>query len=90
MGGIHLRYAANEVSKASEIQFAVADVFTFKTIARIAEHVATSTQKRVAIIAQERDVYPLSFAQERLWFIEQFEQGTNAYHIPMFVKLARC
>jgi len=26
--------------------------------------------------------YPLSAAQERLWFIEQFEEGTNAYHMP--------
>src|SRR3569833_205946 len=26
--------------------------------------------------------YPLSRAQERLWFIEQYERGTNAYHIP--------
>ena len=30
---------------------------------------------------------PLSFAQERLWFIEQFEEGTNAYHIPLTYKL---
>jgi len=26
--------------------------------------------------------YSLSPAQERLWFIEQYEEGTNAYHIP--------
>ena len=30
---------------------------------------------------------PLSFAQERLWFAEQFEQGTNAYHIPFVFEL---
>jgi amino acid adenylation domain-containing protein/non-ribosomal peptide synthase protein (TIGR01720 family) len=30
---------------------------------------------------------PLSFAQERLWFIEQYEKGTNAYHIPLFIQL---
>jgi hypothetical protein len=35
----------------------------------------------------ERDQYPLSFAQERLLFIENFEQGSNAYHIPYFVQL---
>jgi amino acid adenylation domain-containing protein len=31
--------------------------------------------------------YPLSPAQERLWFIEQFEQGTNAYHVPTVFEL---
>ncbi|MBC8756557.1 amino acid adenylation domain-containing protein [Kordia sp. YSTF-M3] len=31
----------------------------------------------------------LSFAQERLWFIEQYEQGTNAYHIPLLVELEK-
>lgn len=29
----------------------------------------------------------LSFAQERLWFIEQYEVGTNSYHIPAVYEL---
>jgi amino acid adenylation domain-containing protein len=32
--------------------------------------------------------YPLSPAQERLWFIEQYEQGTSAYHVPLVFELA--
>ncbi|MED7820387.1 MULTISPECIES: condensation domain-containing protein, partial [unclassified Francisella] len=31
--------------------------------------------------------YGLSFAQERLWFIEQYEKGSNAYHIPILVSI---
>ena len=31
---------------------------------------------------------PLSYAQERLWFIEQYEGGTNAYNIPILLKIS--
>ncbi|MFE6856451.1 condensation domain-containing protein, partial [Streptomyces sp. NPDC057674] len=30
---------------------------------------------------------PLSFAQERLWFMEQFAPGTSAYNIPVVRRL---
>ena len=32
---------------------------------------------------------PLSFAQEGLWFIEQYEQGINAYNISLIFKVSK-
>src|SRR5215470_2693911 len=41
----------------------------------------TSDQTRAGISRLSAIVAPLSFAQQRLWFIEQFEPNTSAYHI---------
>jgi amino acid adenylation domain-containing protein len=33
------------------------------------------------------DIFPLSFAQERLWFLEQLVPGNPAYHMPLGIRL---
>ncbi|MBT7442954.1 MAG: amino acid adenylation domain-containing protein, partial [Methylococcales bacterium] len=40
------------------------------------------------VVAIDRnEPIPLSFSQERLWFIDQFSQGSTAYHIPAAMKV---
>ncbi|MFP5262232.1 MAG: condensation domain-containing protein, partial [Blastocatellia bacterium] len=35
----------------------------------------------------EVEVYPLSFAQQRLWFLDQWNPGNTAYNIPAAIRL---
>ncbi len=37
--------------------------------------------------AVDAETAPLSFAQQRLWFLEQFEPGGSAYHVPGALRL---
>ena len=36
---------------------------------------------------RDRDLYPLSFSQERLWFLSRLEKDTYAYHMPGMLKI---
>jgi amino acid adenylation domain-containing protein len=43
-------------------------------------------ERKMIFKAREAEAV-LSFAQERLWFIEQYEEGSNAFHIPDMYEL---
>ncbi|GAA3623460.1 amino acid adenylation domain-containing protein [Flavivirga jejuensis] len=77
----------HKISKVLNIHIAVSEIFNYKTIANLAKFIEENSAENITITPQNKARYPLSFAQERLWFIEQYEQGTNAYHIPLFVEL---
>ena len=38
--------------------------------------------------SHDRDRFPLSYAQQRLWFLEQFQPGTAVYNIPTAVRMS--
>ena len=50
------------------------------------EGVSVDDQHMIAPRAPDAEM-PLSFAQERLWFLDQWDPGTPAYNIPFAVRL---
>ena len=64
---------------------ALALLFSNPTVARLADKL--SATQIIIPVSKNHNHLPLSFAQERLLFIEQYEQGTASYHIPHMVTL---
>ncbi|HVR99644.1 MAG TPA: non-ribosomal peptide synthase/polyketide synthase, partial [Thermoanaerobaculia bacterium] len=65
-------------------------LFEAPTISGLAGVVRESREGRLAppIVPVPRDGdLPLSFAQQRLWFLDQLEPGSPAYNIPLAVRL---
>ncbi|MFK8105307.1 MAG: amino acid adenylation domain-containing protein, partial [Saprospiraceae bacterium] len=77
------------IRKELEVEISVKELFTKPNVAALSNFILTAAAKSslVKITAQERsDKMPLSFAQERLWFIDKLE-GSSHYHIPTINRL---
>ncbi|MDV7390846.1 condensation domain-containing protein, partial [Arthrospira platensis SPKY1] len=48
---------------------------------------AAARQEKITSIPRDGEL-PLSFAQQRLWFLDQFESGTALYNVPTAVRLS--
>jgi len=83
---------ANQLSKNLQQNVKVADIFTYTSIEKLVESLSSTKQKKIGIgkgvFSNQKDQV-LSFAQERLWFIQTYENGTNAYNIPMVYQLSK-
>lgn len=68
-------------------------VFEAPTLAALTERVQQQLRADSAPLlpplhaASRRALAPLSFAQERLWFLEQLAPGQATYHVPLSVRL---
>ncbi|HEX6340650.1 amino acid adenylation domain-containing protein, partial [Umezawaea sp.] len=64
-------------------------LFSSPTVARLVEAVAAETGAGEDVIPRvpRGGVLPLSFAQQRLWFLDQFEPGSTDYLSPSLLRL---
>ena len=80
----------SQVRRDIQAELSIRDLFTKPTIASLAQHIRSTVKDRmlpeVEFIWIKPDRIPLSFSQERLWFIDQLE-GSTQYHIPSVLKL---
>ncbi len=73
------------------VELPVRAVFEASTVAKMAERVrsATATTRAVPLVRVDRSKpLPASFAQSRLWFLDQLEQGGSAaYNVPLVLRV---
>ncbi|WP_268640027.1 condensation domain-containing protein, partial [Paenibacillus alvei] len=89
--GGHSLLATQAVSRLREVfgvEVAVRDLFQYPTIESLSRRLTLLAQggegeKRPPIQAVERGVHmPTSYAQQRLWFLDQLEPNSPLYNIP--------
>ncbi|MEM8663476.1 MAG: condensation domain-containing protein, partial [Pseudomonadota bacterium] len=74
---------------ATGVEPSLAAVYAAPTPAAIARHLATARPARPPVGPVERDAEaPVSFSQQRLWFIDRLAGGTSAYNMPEALRLS--
>ncbi|MGY1994773.1 phosphopantetheine-binding protein, partial [Mycolicibacterium fortuitum] len=67
---------------------AVRTLFDAPTVAQLAPHVGEGSDRRAPLAAGERPaLIPLSFAQNRMWFLNRFEDGAATYNMPIAFRI---
>ena len=76
------------INTSLDTDLSVHVLFDAPTVAQLALHVSGEAGRREPLVAGERPaVVPLSFAQSRLWFIDQLQGPSPVYNMPVALRL---
>ncbi|MEU8928048.1 amino acid adenylation domain-containing protein, partial [Kitasatospora sp. NPDC048545] len=80
---------AGRIRSGLDVQLSVQQIFDAPTVAGLAAALdAAAGPARPRVTAVERpERLPLSFGQQRLWFLDRFESTGATYHIPVVLRL---
>jgi len=79
----------SRVRQALEVKVLLGDLFAQPVLSDFARNLEEAVQAKLPpiTVAERGERLPLSFAQQRLWFLAQIEGVSEAYHIPFGVRL---
>ncbi|MEH2382490.1 MAG: amino acid adenylation domain-containing protein [Nostoc sp.] len=86
----------NRIEVDLEVEVSVADFFegmsTRSLATKILAQLTTNAIPSISLTQQEKNtsIYPLSFAQQGLWFINQLIPDSPTYNIPIVINLKGC
>ena len=81
---------ASQVRAVLGTELAVRTVFESPTVAQLAEHLRDAAAAEAMEVLPRPERLPLSFAQSRLWFLDQLEAtdaGGARYNVPLVLRL---
>ncbi|HEY2738210.1 MAG TPA: amino acid adenylation domain-containing protein, partial [Thermoanaerobaculia bacterium] len=80
--------------QAFGLDFALRKLFEHPTVASLAREIEKASRSGVSAVVERAERVPrtvdlpLSFAQERLWLLQQLEPGSAAYNMPVELELS--
>lgn len=80
---------AAKIQKELNAEVTLKEIFSYPTIKDIAAHISQKHKKIHSPIkqAENKEYYPLSSAQKRLYVLNQIEDGQTAYNMPFALKI---
>ncbi|WP_122612948.1 non-ribosomal peptide synthetase, partial [Pseudomonas viridiflava] len=79
----------SQVRQRLSLELALGDLFADSALAAVARCLGSTGRSELPAIQATRhdEPVPLSFAQQRLWFLAQMEDANSAYNIPLGLQL---